>query len=156
MDCKALSAQLHSAKKFFDTSTKMLDESDSGFKPSPEMMTTAQHVAHVAQTVDWFIEGAMRPEGLAEDFDVQMAKVMKVTSLREARAWLDKAVDNATRTLESTNMDKLMAPLPQNTIMGGAARVSVVGGIVEHTAHHRGALSVYARLRGKVPPIPYM
>jgi uncharacterized damage-inducible protein DinB len=26
---------------------------------------------------------------------------------------------------------------------------------VEHTAHHRGALTVYSRLLGKVPPMPY-
>ncbi len=25
-----------------------------------------------------------------------------------------------------------------------------------HTAHHRGALAVYARLLGKVPAMPYM
>ena len=31
-----------------------------------------------------------------------------------------------------------------------------VSGIVEHTAHHRGSLSTYTRLCGKVPPMPYM
>jgi uncharacterized damage-inducible protein DinB len=27
--------------------------------------------------------------------------------------------------------------------------------MVEHTAHHRGALTVYSRLLGKVPLMPY-
>jgi hypothetical protein len=27
--------------------------------------------------------------------------------------------------------------------------------MVEHTAHHRGALTAYSRLLGKVPPMPY-
>jgi uncharacterized damage-inducible protein DinB len=27
--------------------------------------------------------------------------------------------------------------------------------MVEHTAHHRGALTVYSRKLGKVPPMPY-
>jgi uncharacterized damage-inducible protein DinB len=156
MDPKVLTMQLRLAKQFFDTSTKLLDESDSQFKPNPEMMNTAQQVAHVAQTIDWFVEGAIRPEGLKEDFDVQMAKVMKVNSLREARAWLDNSVENAVRTIEGAGMDKLMAPLPPNTIMAGSPRMAVVNGIAEHTAHHRGALTVYARLRGKVPPMPYM
>jgi len=31
----------------------------------------------------------------------------------------------------------------------------VINAIVDHTAHHRGALSVYARLPGKVPMMPY-
>ena len=49
-----------------------------------------------------------------------------------------------------------MTPLPKDGIMGGAPRMAIVGGIIDHTAHHRGALSVYARLRGKAPAMPYM
>jgi uncharacterized damage-inducible protein DinB len=39
--------------------------------------------------------------------------------------------------------------------MGGEPRLAIVGAICEHTAHHRGALAVYARLLGYAPPIPY-
>ena len=31
----------------------------------------------------------------------------------------------------------------------------IVWAMVEHTAHHRGALTVYSRPLGKVPPMPY-
>jgi uncharacterized damage-inducible protein DinB len=40
--------------------------------------------------------------------------------------------------------------------MGGQAMSGVVWGMIEHTAHHRGALTVYSRLLGKVPPMPYV
>jgi uncharacterized damage-inducible protein DinB len=40
--------------------------------------------------------------------------------------------------------------------MGGAPRLAVFVAIADHTAHHRGALAVYARLNGIVPPMPYM
>ena len=40
--------------------------------------------------------------------------------------------------------------------MGGQPVSDVFWGLVDHTAHHRGALTVYARLLGKVPPMPYM
>jgi uncharacterized damage-inducible protein DinB len=40
--------------------------------------------------------------------------------------------------------------------MGGLPKKSIFGGITDHTAHHRGALTVYARLKGIVPPMPYM
>ena len=43
----------------------------------------------------------------------------------------------------------------RNTISVFEPRLGVVSGIVDHTAHHRGSLAVYARLRGKVPPMPY-
>jgi len=35
-------------------------------------------------------------------------------------------------------------------------RLVVIGAISDHTAHHRGALTVYARLLGKEPKMPYM
>jgi uncharacterized damage-inducible protein DinB len=40
-------------------------------------------------------------------------------------------------------------------IMTGAPKMAVVGAIGDHTAHHRGALAVYARLLGKEPKMPY-
>jgi uncharacterized damage-inducible protein DinB len=49
-----------------------------------------------------------------------------------------------------------MAELPKDGVMGGAPRIAIVGAIADHTAHHRGALTVYARLLGVVPPMPYM
>jgi uncharacterized damage-inducible protein DinB len=41
-------------------------------------------------------------------------------------------------------------------IMGGAPRAAIFSGMADHTAHHRGALAVYARLTGKTPEMPYM
>jgi len=40
-------------------------------------------------------------------------------------------------------------------IMKGAPKMSIVYALADHTAHHRGALSVYARLLGKKPQMPY-
>jgi uncharacterized damage-inducible protein DinB len=48
-----------------------------------------------------------------------------------------------------------MAPIADGPIMGGAPRMAIFGAITDHTAHHRGALTVYARLGGAVPPMPY-
>ena len=57
------SSQLASSKEFFERSTRVLEEADSQFKPNDNMMTVAQQVAHTAITLDWFVEGASRPEG---------------------------------------------------------------------------------------------
>src|SRR4029434_6082692 len=59
--------QLLASQDFFVRSTRVLDEADSGFRPQEGMMTVAQQVAHTAQTLDWFIEGASRPEGFDLD-----------------------------------------------------------------------------------------
>ena len=86
MDQNTLAAMLRSYKEFFDRSTSCLEEEDSGFAPVEGMMTAAQHVAHVAHTVDWFFEGAFRPGGFGMDFEKYAAEIARVTSLAEARS----------------------------------------------------------------------
>jgi uncharacterized damage-inducible protein DinB len=148
--------ELESAREFFNRSTRNLTEDHSTFAPAPEMMTAAQQVAHVAQTVDWFLEGAFRPEGFNEDFEGMGKEIASYTSLAAARAWFEKAVDAAKASIAGKSDAELMTPLPPGPIMGGAPRSAIFGAITDHTAHHRGALTVYARLKGVVPPMPYM
>jgi uncharacterized damage-inducible protein DinB len=153
---QAALTDLASAHDFFTRSTRSLAESHSTFAPSPEMMTVAQQVAHAAHTIDWFMEGAFRPEGFDTNFEAHAKTVNGFTSLAAARAWFDRAFASA-RTLVAAKSDAdLLAPLPAGPIMGGAPRLAIFGAITDHTAHHRGALTVYARLQGLVPPMPYM
>ena len=147
--------QLLASKDFFARSTRVLEEGDSGFRPQDGMMTAAQQVAHAAQTLDWFIEGATRPEGFDLDFAKHGAEVAKVTSLAAARQWLDKAYDNAIQFFRSRNPEQLAQPLPAGPVMGGQPVGDICWAMIEHTSHHRGALTVYSRLLGKVPVMPY-
>jgi uncharacterized damage-inducible protein DinB len=147
--------QMLRSKEFFERSTRVLDEADSGFRPQEGMMTVAQQVAHAAQTLDWFIEGASRPEGFALDFENHAKALDDVTSLAAARQMLETAYENAIRFLRSRNPEDLARPLPPGPIMGGQPISDIVWGMVEHTAHHRGALTVYSRQLGKTPPMPY-
>jgi len=148
-------SQLLASQDFFNRSTRVLEEADSQFCPHEGMMTVAQQVAHAAQTLDWFIEGASRPEGFDLDFAVHAQALAGVTSLAAARAWMDKAYTNAVEFLRSRSPEELAAPLPAGPVMGGQPITDIVWSMVEHTAHHRGALTVYSRLLGKVPPMPY-
>lgn len=148
---------LKSTKEFFDRSTRCLTEAQAAFKPTEAMMTTAQQVAHVAQTIDWFVEGAFhRPDGFDMDFEAHMNAVNGVSTLAEAREWLNTSVQKAVAEIEAKSLEELMAPLPAGPVMGGLPKMAIAGAIDDHTAHHRGALTVYARLNGLVPAMPYM
>ena len=147
--------QLVASKDFFDRSTRVLEESDSAFRPNDAMMTVAQQVAHAAQTLDWFVEGATRPEGFDLDFAAHAAALEAVTSLSAARQALEAAYANAIRFLRSKTPEQLAQPLPPGPVMGGQPISDIVWAMIEHTAHHRGALTVYSRLLGKTPPMPY-
>jgi len=147
--------QLLASQDFFQRSTRVLEEADSGFRPREGMMTVAQQVAHVAQTLDWFIQGAARPEGFDLDFAAHAAALEAVTSLGAARQILATAYSNAIQFLRSRSPQELAKPLPPGPVMGGQPISDIVWAMVEHTAHHRGALTVYSRELGKVPPMPY-
>ena len=146
--------ELRATLKFFETTLSVFEPGDAGFAPSPEMYTVSGHVAHAAGSVDWFIEGAFG-EGWNMDFDADIAEAKAVTSLEEATSWLHRAFGNAIAVVGEASDDVLFAAIPDTRIMDGAPRAAVVSGIVDHTAHHRGSLAVYARLIGKVPPMPY-
>lgn len=146
---------LGSAQEYFNRSTRNLTEAHSTVMPAEGMMTAAQQVAHTAQTIEWFMEGAFRPEGFDLDFEAHAKPVMACTSLAAARAWFDRAV-GAAKALAATKSDAdLLTPLPEGPVMGGVPRIAIFSAITDHTAHHRGALTVYARLQGVVPPMPY-
>jgi uncharacterized damage-inducible protein DinB len=147
--------QLLASQDFFARSTQVLEEADSTFRPREGMMTVAQHFAHTAQTLDWFIEGVSQPQGFNLNYEELGAATAAVTSLTAARQMLEASYSNAIAFLRARSPEDLERPLPAGPVMGGKPISDIVWAMVEHTAHHRGALTVYSRLLGKVPAMPY-
>ena len=151
-----LLAQLDLAQEYFDRSTGSLTEDDSTFAPAKGLLTAAQHVAHAAHTIDWFFAGAFDLNGFDMGFEDHDRQIRGVSSLTEARAWFQRALDNGRALVRNRSEAEWSAPIVDGVVMGGMPRTTIFGGITDHTAHHRGALTVYARLLGKTPPNPYM
>ena len=151
---EGLVKELESTQKFFMTTLSIFEPDDAGFAPYPELYTVAGHVAHAADSIDWFIEGAFG-DGWDMEFEASIAKAKAVTSLQEAIDWLNRAFVNAKAVVGKASDQILFELIPDTRIMEGAPRLAVVSGIVDHTAHHRGSLAVYARLIGKQAPMPY-
>ena len=150
-----LIAELQTTRQFFLNSTSCLQEEDSTYAPKKEMFSVAQHVAHVGKTVDWFIDGAFGTEGFNLNFDQLTAETKTQKSLKQALESFEQAINRAVQTIRDVSESELMTPLPDGPIMAGVPKMAVIGAISEHTAHHRGALTVYSRLLGKVPQMPY-
>lgn len=156
MQPEALLEQLRHSLEYFNRSSACLQEGDSTFAPQEGMYTVAQQVAHVAHSVDWFTEGAFGENGFDLDFSKFATAIAEVTSLEAARQWLDEAYKQMADEIRSRTPEELAETLPEGLVMGGAPRFVAVSNVAEHTAHHRGALTVYARLLGRVPASPYM
>ena len=118
------------------------------------MYTVAQHIGHAAETVDWFLQGAFGERGFEMDFENYDERMKKYTSFDDCVKQFKNAVANGIEKLKEVPDSELLVPI-EGEIMKGAPKMAVVGGITDHTAHHRGALAVYARLLGKKPQMPY-
>lgn len=156
MQKETILQELKNTHEYFNRSTRNLTEEHSTFAPAEGQMTASQQMAHVAQTVEWFMEGAFRPEGFRMDWEEMAKPIMATVSLAAAREWVDRAFHAAIEQAQRQSQDDWNAQMPPNPIFGEAPRWTIIGGIVDHTAHHRGALTVYARLKGVTPPMPYM
>ena len=150
----SLAGELIRSLKYLQVTTSCFAEEDSGFAPQPGLYTVAGHIAHAADSVDWFVEGAFG-KGWNMDFEALMAAARAVTSLGEANAWLERAYAGAIQAVESASDADLYGAIPDERIMKGSPRLAIVSAITDHSAHHRGALTVYARLVGKTPQMPY-
>lgn len=60
--------QLNADVEYFTRSTGALTEDDSAFAPVDGVFTAPQQVAHAAQTIEWFLDGAFSPHGFNMDF----------------------------------------------------------------------------------------
>ena len=148
--------ELNATEQFFNNSIASLSSDDALYRPDPNLYTVTAHIDHVADSITWFIDGAFnRADGFDLNFEAMIASSSAKTDFDLAKQDLAKAFNHARSTIEAQDDASLTAPIPEGPIMGGAPKLAVVGGIVDHTAHHRGCLAVYARLLGKVPAMPY-
>ncbi|MBU0474312.1 MAG: DinB family protein [Bacteroidetes bacterium] len=151
---EGLIEQLKTQEKFFLNTVSVLTEKDSSFKPKEEMYTVAQQVAHAADTVNWFLEGAFGSAGFVMNFEKYDEKMKSFKSFDESIKYFKDEFAKGISRLEAIDDSELYAPI-EGEIMTGAPKLAVIGAIADHTAHHRGSLAVYARLLGKAPKMPY-
>jgi uncharacterized damage-inducible protein DinB len=156
MNRTQLIKEIQGAQEYFERSTRVLDESDSSYKPSPDSMSVAQQFGHVASTIHWLLDGATNPNGFDMDFAKHAEEMKQMTSVAAMRGKVSEAFMRALKQLSIETDESLATSLPAGPIMGGEPRSVAFWSISEHTAHHRGALSVYSRMRGKAPAMPYM
>lgn len=148
--------ELKRSQEYLERSTRCLEEEHSGHSPAEGMMTAAQQVAHIAHTVDWFLDGVTSDTGFNVDFEESAKEILLVTSLEAARAWVGKSYAAVIDYIAKTSEDELTKPVSAGALMLGMPRIGIAPSIVEHTAHHRGALTVYSRTLGLTPVMPYM
>ena len=84
-----------------------------------------------------------REDGFDLNFEAMVARSQQQTDSDKAKEMVRDAFAFARDTIGAQPDESLFTPLPDGPIMAGAPRLAIVSAIVDHTAHHRGALAVY-------------
>lgn len=122
MHKEELIRELKLSKEYLDRSSKCLEETDADYSPVGGVFTARRQIAHIAATVDWFLEGAFG-SAFNMDFDSHTAVLDRAKSLDEARQWVARSYAEAIETLESKTAEELNQPLPEGPVVASRAAI---------------------------------
>lgn len=123
---------------------EQMSEEDYAFKPTPEVRSFGQLLAHVADTNYWFCaaaKGEPQPVSGLEKSKTTRADIQK--ALAESFTYCDGAYTGMTDAKARTMVEFMGEPRPALAILMFRTH---------HAALHYGNVVTYMRLRGKVPP----
>jgi hypothetical protein len=135
-----------SIRDYFIRAAEKMPEANYGFKPSPDVRTFAQQIAHVAD--DQYnlcapAKGETRKAAYTAIEDTLSKKADLIVALKDAFAYCDATYD----ALTDANAGEL---LPQNG--KPKTRFGWLNWNLWHTWEHYGNVVVYLRINGLVPP----
>lgn len=131
-----------SIKNFYLKSADKMPEEHYGFKATPDVQSFGQRIAHIADANArncGAIKGEQKNLGAA----AKTTKADLVAALKESFAYCDGVFDSMT---DAEAMKTVTTPRGQRT------KISALWGIVVHSNEVYGAMAVYMRLKGVVPP----
>ena len=123
-------------------SAEKMPEEHYGFKPMPDMQPFAQRMAHIA---DASIRScaSVKGEQKTPPGGTKTAKAEIIAALKETFTYCDSVIDSLT----DADASKL------TTIgRGQSTKLQPLWGMVSHNNSIYGALSVYMRMKGVIPP----
>jgi uncharacterized damage-inducible protein DinB len=119
-------------------------ESTYSFRPTPDVRTFGELIAHLAGAQDVFCAEALGEKPPAEDA-VEKATTAKAALIEAFR----KSSDHCARAYSQSDAD---AAKPVNASDGSGARFSTLIGNTTHDSEHYGNIVTYMRMNHMVPP----
>jgi uncharacterized damage-inducible protein DinB len=136
------------AKRNVNQSAEQMPEADFSFKPTDQVRTFGQILAHIAGANYVFCSAARGEKSpFAEDHFEKLGKAKAdiVKALTESMTYCDAAYTSLT---DRSAAESVTMPFG----MGNAARASALINNAVHLQEHYGNLVTYFRIKGMVPP----
>jgi len=141
--------RLERSKDYLILVAEAMPEDNYEFKATPESMSFAENLMHIAWAMDWHSQSLMggRP---ARDWNTDTELKVDDKSKKEM---VSKVTDTFDKTIEFiSNFDR--SRLQERLDYFGADRTKrqILLLLADHITHHRGQMLVYLRLNGISPP----
>ena len=132
-------------RAMFTQAVEKMSEADFAYKPTPEVRSFGQLLAHVADTNYWFCAGALGEKPPAADIEKTMTARADITkSLEASFVYCERA------------FAAMNDPANAKRAITFHGRPNTAGALLNfrnyHGLLHWGNAITYMRLRGKVPP----
>lgn len=132
------------AKAYSVEMAELMPEEHYSFKPTPEIMSFGEQVAHTAGATYWFISKITGKENPAKEFKAEgKSKAQIIKFLKDSFDFAEKVLAGLTdkEAEEEVHMWKDLNLKKSKVFLLNR----------DHVTHHRGAMVIYLRLKGIKP-----
>ena len=135
------------SRQYMVSVAEAMPEKEYNFKPTPEEMTFAEQLMHIAEVIDW--HGFSKTDGQEykprwEEFKASgrsKKEMIQIINREFERTAKLISTFNPARLGETGTYDKFTRTRRQFLML-----------MADHVTHHRGQMLVYLRLKGITPP----
>jgi len=121
-----------------------------GFKPTPEIESFGQRVAHIAGANLFICQGVMGQQSTPRPRPAATSKPELIALLKQASTACDSAFDSLSdRAAMEKISSRLGGPFPPEPTR---TKLATLNNMVRHSNEMYGYMCVYLRLKGIVPP----
>jgi uncharacterized damage-inducible protein DinB len=119
------------------------------YRPDPESRSALELAWHIVSSEIWLLEGIVNGQLAPE----QARLPRHIRSVQDVIDLHRTSVPELLDQVRQLGPEGLLRTMPFNAEDNPS--IVYLSFLIRHTAHHRGALTVYARLLGKTPLMPY-
>lgn len=141
--------RLENSRTYLILVAEAMPEEQYLFKATPESMSFAQHLMHIAWAMDWHSESLMggRP---ARDWETDTELRIRDKSKKEMIATINQTFIKTANFIANFDLNRLEERLDYFGLDRTKRQVLLL--LADHITHHRAQMLVYMRLNGLKPP----
>ncbi|ASV29871.1 DinB family protein [Maribacter cobaltidurans] len=141
--------RMENSKKYLLLVAEMMPEEKYDFKATPESLSFAENLMHIAWAMDWHSQSLMggRPARNWEtDMELQVAEKTKA----EMMETIENTFDTTIQFIKDFDVNNLKEELDYFGLTRSKRQILML--LADHITHHRAQMLVSLRLNGLKPP----